>query len=62
MNANWLELKHRRLNFNENKKNQWLYCMNTDMNNLNFDSLLKQEIITLFKDMIESMQAIKKRD
>ena len=60
MNANWLELKHRRLNFNENEKNQWLYCMNTAMNNLNFNSELKWEIMTLFRDMIDSMQAIKK--
>ena len=33
VNAEWLELKHRRLNFNEDEKNQWLYCMNTAMKN-----------------------------
>ena len=34
--------------------------MDTAMNNLSFNSELKQEIMTLFRDMINSMQAIKK--
>ena len=62
MNTNWLELKHRKLNFNENEKNQWLLCMNTAMSNLEFSVQIKQEVMTLFKDTIDSMQAIKKRD
>ena len=60
MNPNWLELKHRRLNFNENEKNQWIYCMNTAMNNLEYSVQIKQEVMTVFKDTIVSMQAIKK--
>lgn len=61
VNAEWLELKHRSLNFNEDEKSQWLYCMDTAMNNLKFKPEEKQEIMTLFKNMIEVMQAIKKR-
>lgn len=61
VNAEWLELKHRRLNFNEDEKNQWLYCMNTAMNNLSLKPELKDEIMTLFKSMIDAMQAIKKK-
>ncbi len=60
MNENWLELKHKRLNIDEKLKNQWLYCMSTAMNKLQFNSQLKQEIMTLFEDMIEAMQTIKK--
>ena len=58
VNAEWLELKHRRLNFNEDEKNQWLYCMTIAMNNLKFDPELKDETLTMFKDMIEKMQAL----
>lgn len=61
MNANWLELRHRRLNFNENEKNQWLYCMQKAMSNLKYKSDLQKEIMTLFLGMIESMEAVKKR-
>lgn len=60
MNANWLELRHRRLNFNENEKNQWLYCMQKAMSNLKYKSDLQKEIMTLFLGMIESMEAVKK--
>lgn len=60
VNAEWLELKHRRLNFNEDEKNQWLYCMNTVMGNLGFESELKEEIMTTFRQMIAAMQALKK--
>ena len=60
VNAEWLELKHRRLNFNENEKNQWLYCMNTAMKNLKIQPELCKEIMTLFRKMITSMQSIRK--
>lgn len=62
VNVEWLELKHRRLNFNEDEKNQWLHCMNTAMNNLDIKSQQKEEVMSLFANMIDAMQAIKKSD
>ena len=60
VNAEWLELKHRQLNFTEDEKSQWLYCMNTAMKNLKIEPELCEEIMTLFKNMIKTIQAIKK--
>ena len=57
ISADWLELRHRRLNFNENEKNQWLYCMSKAMCNLKFNSELQQEIMHLLENMINAMQS-----
>lgn len=60
VNVEWLELKHRRLNFTEEEKNQWLHCMNVAMDRLQFKPEHKQELISLFKHAIKEMQLIGK--
>lgn len=60
VNAQWLELKHRRFNFNDKESDQWLYCMNTAMDNLKYKPEIKEELLSLFTEMIAAMQSIKK--
>ena len=60
VNVEWLELKHRRLNFTEAEKDQWLHCMKIAMDRLQFESEHKQELMSLFKHAIKEMQLIGK--
>ena len=60
VNAQWLELKHRRLNFTEDEKKQWLHCMSVAMSNLDFQAQIKDEILATFVEMIEAIQSINK--
>ena len=60
VNAEWLELKHRRLNFTDDEKDLWLYCMSNAMSNLDYQKQIKEEIMTKFIQMIESIQSINK--
>ena len=59
VNARWLELKHRRFNFTEDEKDQWLYCMDIAMNNLNYAVAEKQEAMLLYQNMLASMQELR---
>ena len=56
-NSTWLELRHRNVELNELHQNQWLYCMETAMRNLEFNNDLIQEVLAKFSCLINSMVA-----
>lgn len=56
-NSTWLELRHRNVDLSEQHKQQWLYCMETAMRNLEFSNDLIQELLTNFSCLINSMVA-----
>ncbi|MBX2867674.1 MAG: hypothetical protein KTR18_03315 [Acidiferrobacterales bacterium] len=56
INATWLELRHRRFCINDQQRDQWLYCMNKAMVNLQYESKLRNLMLGRFSDMIKSMQ------
>ncbi len=60
VNPQWLALKHRRFEINEDEKNQWLYCMDTAMKNLNYQITERKEAMHLYKEMIAKMQELRK--
>ena len=57
VNSHWLELRHRNVELNELHKRQWLFCMETAMQNLRFKDDLKKEVLARFSSLINSMQA-----
>ncbi len=59
-NSTWLELRHRNVELNELHKMQWLYCMETAMQNLDFNEQLIQEVLSRFSNLINSMMAKRK--
>ena len=56
-NSTWLELRHRNVELNELHQKQWLYCMETAMQNLGFNEELMKECLTRFSSLINSMIA-----
>jgi len=56
-NSTWLELRHRNVDLSEKLQQQWLYCMQVAMKNLNFDEDLIQELLSRFSNLINSMFA-----
>lgn len=56
-NSTWLELRHRNIELSESNKQQWLYCMQTAMKNLEFKADLIEEVLARFSSLINSMQA-----
>lgn len=56
-NSTWLELRHRNVELNELHQNQWLYCMETAMQNLEFQDELINELLARFSSLINSMIA-----
>lgn len=56
-NSTWLELRHRNVELNELHQEQWMYCMETAMNNLQFKEALVKECLARFSSLIHSMQA-----
>ena len=58
-NSKWLELRHRNIDLNDLHKKQWLYCMETAMQNLDFKKALIQEVLARFSSLINSMEARK---
>jgi hemoglobin len=56
-NSTWLELRHRSVELSEQHKHQWLYCMETAMSNLEFSDNLKQDLLSRFSSLINSMAA-----
>ncbi len=58
-NSKWLELRHRNVELNELHRNQWLYCMETAMQNLDFKAELIEEVLARFSSLINSMDAIR---
>ncbi len=60
VNSTWLELRHRNVELNELHQKQWLYCMETAMQNLEFKEELRKECLARFSCLINSMLAIRK--
>jgi len=56
VNAKWLELRHRHFNPTQEHEEQWLYCMDKAMTNLEFDNDLKLALNTKFSSMIKLMR------
>lgn len=56
-NSTWLELRHRNVELSENHKQQWLYCMETAMRNLEFKEEFIKELLARFSSLINSMIA-----
>jgi len=56
-NSTWLELRHRNVELSELNKKQWLYCMETAMQNLEFKEDLMKEVLARFSSLINSMKA-----
>jgi hemoglobin len=56
-NSTWLELRHRHVDLQVQHQQQWLYCMQTAMNNLELDERLVQELLSRFSNLINSMVA-----
>ncbi len=56
-NSTWLELRHRNVGLSEKHQQQWLYCMETAMQNLEFQDELINELFARFSSLINSMIA-----
>ncbi len=56
-NSTWLELRHRNVELSEQHQKQWLYCMETAMQNLKFKEELIKQLLARFSSLINSMQA-----
>jgi hemoglobin len=56
-NSTWLELRHRNVDLSEKHQQQWLYCMETAMQNLEFQDELINELFARFSSLINSMIA-----
>lgn len=56
-NSTWLELRHRNIELSEKHRQQWLYCMEAAMQNLDFKTGLTEEVLARFSNLIASMQA-----
>ena len=59
-NSIWLELRHKNVELNELHQKQWLYCMETAMQNLEFNEELIKECLARFSSLINSMLARRK--
>ena len=60
-NSTWLELRHRNVELNELHQKQWLYCMQTAMQNLHFKQELINECLARFSSLINSMKALRSK-
>jgi hemoglobin len=56
-NSTWLELRHRNVELSEKNQQQWLYCMETAMCNLEFKEKFIKELLARFSSLINSMLA-----
>ncbi len=59
INSEWLELRHSRVDLNESLSQQWIYCMETALTNLNVDNKVKGNVLMTLKQMIENMKVIR---
>ena len=55
INAEWLELRHRRLDLTAEEQQQWLYCMNQATLNLDLDEQLRENVVATCATMIDAM-------
>ncbi len=44
VNPEWLKLRHQHLNIGIEARDQWMHCMTTAMQELNFDAALQREL------------------
>lgn len=58
-NSTWLESRHRNVELNELHQKQWLYCMETAMQNLKFNEELIKECLARFSSLINSMLGVR---
>ena len=56
VNVKWLELRHRHFNPTLEHEEQWLYCMDRAMTNLDFDRELKDVLNAKFTAMVKLMR------
>ncbi|MEM7304911.1 MAG: group II truncated hemoglobin [Pseudomonadota bacterium] len=48
VNPDWLKLRHQHLNIGTDERDQWLYCMKTAMQELNYDQQLQHDLNSRF--------------
>ncbi|MFK8066733.1 MAG: hemoglobin-like protein [Gammaproteobacteria bacterium] len=59
INGEWLELRHSRVEFSESLIQQWIYCMQTALINLNVENEVKDNVMSAFKRMIEDIKVVR---
>ena len=57
VNADWLKNRHKHLNIGIEERDQWMHCMTTAMKELEFDSLLQEELTGMFFNMAGYMRS-----
>jgi hemoglobin len=51
VNPDWLKLRHKHLNIGLEERDQWLYCMKTAMQELNYDQQLQHDLNARFYEL-----------
>ena len=51
VNPDWLKLRHKHLNIGLDERDQWLYCMKTAMQELNYDQQLQHDLNASFYEL-----------
>ena len=51
VNPDWLKLRHKHLNIGLNERDQWLHCMKTAMQELNYDEQLQDDLNARFYEL-----------
>ena len=51
VNPDWLKLRHKHLNIGLDERDQWLYCMKTAMQELNYDQQLQHDLNARFYEL-----------
>tara|TARA_R110002096_G_scaffold407532_1_gene606112 strand:- start:191 stop:631 length:441 start_codon:yes stop_codon:yes gene_type:complete len=59
INGQWLELRHRHVDLSDKFAQQWLYCMETAMDNLSFNKELQETVMSHQNTMILEMQGFR---
>ena len=59
INGEWLELRHRHIDLSDRFAQQWIYCMETALTNLNYDKEVKSNVLAKLQDMIKNMKAVR---
>lgn len=61
VNAEWLELRHRHVELSEKLVQQWLYCMETAMANLDIHGELKNKLDNSLRALIDDMKLVRNK-
>ena len=51
VNADWIKLRHKHLDIGLDERNQWMHCMTTAMQELEFEPSLQQELTNKFFEL-----------